>query len=192
MWTILSIQTNNGRRPNDATASWASRAVCSRDLSDLAQIDAGRLAIEKTVENPGRLVCEVVETLEPVVKKRGGTLRCEVGAEMPVVACDRERIVQVISNLVGKASNVGANSIIVHVEPRQGDLVFSVADTGPGIPAEDLPHMFDRYWRKRNANYKGTGLGLPISYGIVRAHGGRMWIESTVCAGSTFCFSIPR
>jgi signal transduction histidine kinase len=93
---------------------------------------------------------------------------------------------------VGKASNVGANSIIVHVEPRQGDLVFSVADTGPGIPAEDLPHMFDRYWRKRNANYKGTGLGLPISYGIVRAHGGRMWIESTVCAGSTFCFSIPR
>ena len=162
-----------------------------RDLSDLAQIDAGRLAIEKEVEDPARLVCEAVETLEPVVRKGGGTLRCEVGAEVPGVDCDRERIVQVISNLVGNASKVGASSITVHVEPRQGELVFSVADTGPGIAAEDLPHMFDRYWRGRNADYKGTGLGLPISYGIVKAHGGHMWVESTVGAGSTFYFSIP-
>ena len=163
-----------------------------RDLSDLAQIDAGRLTIEKKVENPGQLLCEVVETLEPVVQKRGGTLRCEVDGEVPPVACDRERIVQVISNLVGNASKVRAGSITVHVEPGHRELVFSVADTGPGIPAEDLPHMFDRYWRGRNAVYKGTGLGLPISYGIVKAHGGRMWIESTVGAGSTFYFSIPR
>ena len=163
-----------------------------RDLTDLAQIDAGRLAIEKEVEDPGRLVCEAVETLEPVVRRGGGTLRCEVGADLPAVACDRERIVQVISNLVGNASKVGAGSITVRVEPRQRELVFSVADTGPGIPAEDLPHMFDRYWRGRNADNKGTGLGLPISYGIVKAHGGHMWIESTVGAGSTFYFSIPR
>jgi signal transduction histidine kinase len=163
-----------------------------RDLSDLAQIDAGRLAIEKEVEDPARLVCEAVETLEPVVRKAGGTLRCEVGAEVPGIECDRERIVQVISNLVGNASKVGASSITVHVEPRPGELVFVVADTGPGIAAEDLPHMFDRYWRGRNAGYKGTGLGLPISYGIVKAHGGHMWVESTVGVGSTFYFSIPR
>jgi signal transduction histidine kinase len=163
-----------------------------RDLSDLAQIDAGRLAIEKQLENPGRLVCEAAETLETIVRTRGGTLRCEVGADVPAVACDRERIVQVISNLVGNASKVGASSITVRVEPRQEEVVFSVADTGPGIPAEDLPHMFDRYWRGRNAGYKGTGLGLPISNGIVKAHGGRMWIESAVGTGSTFHFSIPR
>ena len=162
------------------------------DLSDLAQIDAGRLAIEKHLEDPGRLVSEAVETFELVVRNRGGTLRCEVGAEVPAVACDRERIVQVISNLVGNASKAGAHSITVRVEPRQRELVFSVADTGPGIPAEDLPQMFDRYWRGRNAEYKGTGLGLPISYGIVKAHGGHMWIKSTVGAGSTFYFSIPR
>jgi signal transduction histidine kinase len=163
-----------------------------RDLGDLAQIDAGRLAIEKEVVDPVRLVREAVETLEPVVRKGGGTLRCEVGAEVPGVECDRERIVQVISNLVGNASKAGANSITVNVEPRQGELVVSVADTGPGIAAEDLPHMFDRYWRGRNANYRGTGLGLPISYGIVKAHGGHMWVESTVGAGSTVYFSIPR
>ena len=162
------------------------------DLSDLVQIDAGRLAIEKHLEDPGRLVSEAVETFELVVRNRGGTLRCEVGAEVPAVACDRERIVQVISNLVGNASKAGAHSITVRVEPRQRELVFSVADTGPGIPAEDLPQMFDRYWRGRNAEYKGTGLGLPISYGIVKAHGGHMWIKSTVGAGSTFYFSIPR
>jgi len=163
-----------------------------RDLSDLAQIDAGRLTIEKEVEDPARLVCETVETLEPVVRKGGGTLRGEVGAELPDVDCDRERLVQVISNLVENASKVGASSITVHVEPRHEELVFSVTDTGPGIPAEDVPHMFDRYWRGRNADYKGTGLGLPISYGIVKAHGGHMWVESTEGAGSTFYFSIPR
>jgi signal transduction histidine kinase len=163
-----------------------------RDLTDLAQIDAGRLAIEKEVQDPGRLVCEAVETLEPIVSRRDSTLRCEVGADLPAVACDRERIVQVISNLVENASKVGAGTITIRVDSRHRELVFSVADTGPGIRAEDLPHMFNRYWRGRNADYKGTGLGLPISYGIVKAHGGHMWIESTVGAGSTFYFSIPR
>jgi signal transduction histidine kinase len=161
------------------------------DLTDLAQIDTGRLAIERNVEDPGRLVCEAVQTLEPVVTKRGGTLRCEVGMDTPSVSCDRDRVVQVISNLVGNASKVGAGSITVRVEPQEGDLVFSVADTGPGISADDLPHMFDRYWRGRNTGYAGTGLGLPIARGIVKAHGGRMWIESAVGAGSTFYFSIP-
>jgi signal transduction histidine kinase len=112
-------------------AQHMSRLV--RDLGDLAQIDAGRLAIEKTVENPGRLVCEVVETLEPVVRKAGGTLRCDVDAEVPFVACDRERVVQVISNLVGNASKAGANSITVHVEPRQGSWFFPLQTRDPGF-----------------------------------------------------------
>jgi signal transduction histidine kinase len=171
-------------------AQHMSRLV--QDLTDLAQIDAGRLAIEKEVQDPRRLVCEAVETLEPIVSRRHCALRCEVGADLPAVACDRERIAQVISNLVENASKVGAATITIRVDPRDRELVFSVSDTGPGISAEDLPHMFERYWRGRNADYKGTGLGLPISYAIVKAHGGNMWIESTVGAGTTFYFSIPR
>ena len=110
---------------------------------------------------------------------------------LPAVECDRDRIIQVIGNLVANASKVGAASIIVRVAARESDVVVSVADSGPGIPPEDLPHMFDRYWRGRTATYKGTGLGLPIAHGIVKAHGGRMSIESTVGAGTTVSFSLP-
>ena len=74
---------------------------------------------------------------------------------------------------------------------RDAGVVFWVADNGPGIPPEDLQSMFDRYFRRRATGYEGSGLGLPIANGIVRAHGGRMWIESTVGTGSTVYFSIP-
>jgi signal transduction histidine kinase len=97
-----------------------------------------------------------------------------------------------MANLVGNASKVGALEISVGAEPRGADVVFWVADNGPGIPPEDLPRMFDRHFRRPGTEYEGSGLGLPISNGIVNAHGGRMWIESTVGSGSTFYFSIPR
>jgi signal transduction histidine kinase len=161
------------------------------DLSDLAQIDAGRLTVERTLEDPAGLVGEVVEALDPLVTRRGGTLQARPCAECPRTSLDRDRIRQVLANLVGNASKAGASEITVAVDVRDGDLMFQGADNGPGIAAEDLPRMFDRYWRGRETSYKGSGLGLPISNGIVKAHGGRMWIESTLGAGSTFYFSIP-
>lgn len=160
------------------------------DLTDLAQIDMG-LAINKSTESPADVVKEVVEALEPVVKRRGGTLQAQVNADVPRIPLDRDRVRQVLANLVGNANKVGASEISVGAEPRGADVVFRVADNGPGIPPEDLPRMFDRYFRRRGTDYKGSGLGLPISNGIVKAHGGRMWIESTVGAGTTFYFSIP-
>ena len=163
-----------------------------KDLTDLAQIDAGRLAIERTLEHPATVVGEVAGALEPVVLRRGGTLRTRVNANVRPIPLDRDRVRQVLANLVGNASKVGASEISIGVELREADVVFRVADNGPGISPEDLPHMFDRYFRPRGTQYKGSGLGLPISNGIVKAHGGRMWIESVVGAGSTFSFSIPR
>ncbi|HEX4469197.1 MAG TPA: sensor histidine kinase, partial [Gemmatimonadaceae bacterium] len=82
--------------------------------------------------------------------------------------------------------------IAVRAEPRSGNVVFAVSDTGPGIPAADQPRVFDRYWHsRRTANKRGTGLGLSIAKGIIEAHGGRMWLESIPGKGSTFFFSIP-
>lgn len=162
------------------------------DLTDLAHINAGRLAIDRQNEDPAAIVRDAVETLELVVRTRGGRLRSELAPDLPEVSCDRQRLIQVISNLVGNATKVGAHSITVAGTANRSEVRFSVADDGPGIPADDLPHMFERYFRGRNAGYKGTGLGLPIANGIVKAHGGRMWIESTPGAGSTFSFAIPR
>jgi signal transduction histidine kinase len=162
------------------------------DLTDLAQIDAGRFAIRRTLEDPVTVVEEVREALEPVVTRRGGALQTRLGSDLPPTLLDRDRLRQVLANLVGNASKAGASRIAVGAEPRSDGLMFWVADNGPGISAEDLPRMFDRYWRATHAQYKGSGLGLPISNGIVKAHGGRMWIESTLGKGSTFFFTIPR
>lgn len=163
-----------------------------KDLTDLAQIDAGRLAIDKTMEDPAEVVNEVVEALEPLLTRRGGTLHARVNADVPRSPLDRDRLRQVLANLVGNASKVGSSEISIGAEVRGADLVFWVADNGPGIPPQDLSRMFNRYFRRSGTRYEGSGLGLPISNGIVRAHGGRMWIESTPGLGSTFYFSIPR
>jgi signal transduction histidine kinase len=162
-----------------------------KDLTDLAQIDAGRLAIDRTLEHPATVVNEVLEALEPIVLRRGGTLRTRVNADVRPIPLDRDRVRQVLANLVGNASKVGASEISIGAELRGADVVFWVADNGPGISPEELPHMFDHYFRARGTQYKGSGLGLPISNGIVKAHGGRMWIESAVGAGSTFYLSMP-
>jgi signal transduction histidine kinase len=100
-------------------------------------------------------------------------------------------VLQVIGNLVGNALKfTPAHGEIQIAASAIGDAVkISVSDTGPGIAAEQLPHVFDRYWRASGST--GTGLGLFISKGIVEAHGGRIWADSTVGAGTAFHFTVP-
>jgi signal transduction histidine kinase len=97
----------------------------------------------------------------------------------------------VLSNLASNAIKVGAPSVNIRVEARAADVLLTVSDTGPGIARKDLPFMFDRYWRATGTHYKGTGLGLPIAKGIVDAHGGQIWVESEVGAGTQFFFTLP-
>jgi signal transduction histidine kinase len=171
-------------------AQHMSRLV--RDLTDIGQIDAGRFAIERTPQNVASLTREVADALTPAADQRGTRLEVDIKGEVPPVDADGDRVVQVLSNLVTNAIKVGAAQVTLGLEPRAEDVLFSVSDTGPGIREEDLPHMFDRYWRAPNATYRGTGLGLPISKQIVDAHGGRIWIESEVGVGSRFLFTLPR
>ena len=163
-----------------------------RDLTDIGQIDAGRFSITCTPQDVPALVREVVEALQPGATQRGSELRAEIEETILPVDADGDRVVQVLSNLVTNALKVGASQVTVRVENRQNEVVFAVADNGPGIPRDDLPHMFDRYWRGKTAGYKGTGLGLPISKQIVTSHGGRIWIESELGHGSTVFFTLPR
>jgi signal transduction histidine kinase len=163
-----------------------------RDLTDIGQMDAGRFAINRSTQDVTALVREVVDTLQPGATQHGSELRAEIAGTIPPVGADGDRIVQVLSNLVTNAVKVGAPQVTVRVENRDNEVLFSVADKGPGIRNEDLPHMFDRYWRGKTAGYKGTGLGLPISKQIVTSHGGRIWIESQIGVGSTFFFTLPR
>jgi signal transduction histidine kinase len=163
-----------------------------RDLADIGQIDAGRFSVERTPQDVAALAREVAEALKPVAHQRGTRIHVDIRDQVPPVNADGDRVVQVLSNLVTNAVKVGATHITLRLEPRAEDVLFTVADTGPGIREEDLPHMFDRYWRGPHTSYKGTGLGLPISKQIVDAHGGRLWIESEVGVGSRFFFTLPR
>jgi len=164
-----------------------------RDLLDLAKIEAGRFSIEPTEEELGSLVEECLELLAPMAEQKRISVEQRLGDPHLLVRADRERIFQVFSNLMGNAIKFTPErgSILLMAEPVGSTVRFSVSDTGPGIPAEQLPHLFNRYWQARKRSQEGTGLGLYIAKGIVEAHGGQLWVESHPGAGSTFFFTLP-
>ena len=110
----------------------------------------------------------------------------------PKIDADPHRISQVLSNLLGNAIKFTpeGGTITLCARPRDGALSVTIADTGRGIAPEDLAHIFNRYWRPKGSVGKGTGLGLYIARGIVEAHGGRVWAESSP-QGATFVFTLP-
>lgn len=162
------------------------------DLVDFAGIQAGRLAIERGSHAPETILTTTCEIFAPLAHERGLRLDTELHPPLPAIHCDAERAVQVLSNLVANALKVTpkGGSIAIGARPTDQDVVFYVRDTGPGIAPEELPNLFERYWRGKHASYKGAGLGLSIARGIVDAHGGRIWAESQVGGGSVFYFSL--
>jgi signal transduction histidine kinase len=113
-------------------------------------------------------------------------------SDPPKIDADPHRISQVLSNLIGNAIKFTpeGGTVTLHAQPRDGTLSVTIADTGRGIAPDDLAHIFDRYWRPKRSDVEGTGLGLYIARGIVEAHGGRVWAESST-QGATFVFTLP-
>ena len=165
------------------------------DLLDFASIEAGHLAINRRPEDPGAILAEACSAAEALVAPGHQKLTSQVAPRLPILPCDRDRILQVFSNLIGNSVKATPNGGHIHlsVENRDGALLYSVQDDGPGINKEDLKHLFERYWRSGESKYKGTGLGLAISKGIVVAHGGQIWCESELGRGAKFIFTVaPR
>jgi signal transduction histidine kinase len=126
-------------------------------------------------------------------KKIALVVCCDEQADDALVFCDRDRILQVLSNLIGNALAFTApgGSITVELNRAADQVQYSVRDTGRGIPPEHLEHLFDRYWRAPESMRRGAGLGLYIAKGIVEAHGGTLFVESSLGVGSTFSFTLP-
>jgi PAS domain S-box-containing protein len=165
-----------------------------QDLLDVALMEAGQLTIERSRLSASRLIVEAVDMQRPLASSSSLELRVEVDADVPEVWGDRDRLLQVFENLIGNAIKFtkAGGRITAGATSRDDEVVFWVADTGCGIASEDLPRVFDRFWQATRAGRQGAGLGLAITKGIVGAHGGRVWAESTVGSGSTFFFTIPR
>lgn len=182
------------RRPADAIERAANRMTrLIEDLLDITRMEAGQLSIEQAPVQAARAVSEFVEAQKPLASSTSLELRLDLAQDLGEVFADRDRLLQVLENLVGNAvkfTRPGAR-VTVGAAPRDDEVLFWVADTGPGIEAGDMPHLFDRFWQARKVGRQGTGLGLPIVRGIIEAHGGRIWVESQVGVGSTFFFTLP-
>jgi PAS domain S-box-containing protein len=163
-----------------------------QDLLDVKRMESGRLTTDLQPELPATLINDMIDMLRPLAA--GSTIRLEADIEdnLPPVLADAARIQQVLSNLVGNAVKFTPRSgrITICAEHIDGEVRFGVIDTGPGIPAEQLPHIFGRFWQAKS-DHRGIGLGLAIAKGIVEAHNGRIWVESHVGLGSTFYFTLP-
>ena len=164
-----------------------------RDLLDVARIEAGQLRVYPEPHDPGRLVLDATELFNPLASERGVHLVALAPDGAPRVQADRDRALQVFSNLVGNALKFTPREGIVTVgAAADGDGVrFWVRDTGPGIPERDFARLFDRFWQGQGRR-EGAGLGLPIARGIVEAHGGRVWVESEMGVGTTFHFTLGK
>jgi signal transduction histidine kinase len=164
------------------------------DLLDVASIDAGRLSIESKPSDIVIAIVQAAEVFERTAAEREVTLAIDVPDDLPTVEADAERVVQVLSNLLGNALKFTqpGGRVTLRAQTDGPDITVSVADTGCGISSADLPRVFDRFWHSRGSSKaRGTGLGLAISRGIITAHGGRIWAESEVGKGSTFHFTLP-
>ncbi|MCJ7736692.1 MAG: ATP-binding protein, partial [Anaerolineae bacterium] len=167
------------------------------DLRLLALAEAGQLPLEKRPVDLEGLVQDAQVNFGPQASDRGITLALDLPAILPLVEGDWRRISQVLGNLLTNAlrHTPQGGFVTLSVVAREEEVEVAVADTGTGIPLEDQPYVFERFWRGEKSRARvsgGSGLGLAIAKQIVELHGGKIWVESVPGRGSTFRFALPR
>ncbi len=166
------------------------------DLRELSLAEAGELRLEKRVTDLRELVQHAVTVIDPQLRAKNITLTLELPHDPVSVEIDAQRIEQVLLNLLTNAERYtpveGQIRLVLTV--RGSEAVVQISDTGPGIKPEDLPYVFERFWRadkSRSRATGGSGLGLAIAKYFIEAHSGHIWVESTPGQGATFLFSLP-
>ena len=163
------------------------------DLLDTVQLESGHLSLYLEDVAVSDLFRQAQETFSPLAQRRGIALISAPPEDDTRVRADAFRVSQVLGNLLGNAIKFTPEKgeVGLSVTRDGNDVVFRVRDTGPGIPQEQIDHLFEQFWQARHNDKRGVGLGLTIAKGIVDAHGGRIWCDSIPGAGSTFSFALP-
>ncbi|MFQ5408275.1 MAG: sensor histidine kinase, partial [Anaerolineales bacterium] len=203
--------------PEELAATHQETLLLSRliaDLRTLSLADAGQLVLERERVDVAALAEQSAQQFQARADEKQITLRVAAGDNLPPVAADPDRLRQVLRNLLDNALRYTPSggvislqcSVTSHQSPEIGNatvattpttdswLLITVQDTGPGIAREDLPHVFDRFWRaekSRNRASGGSGIGLALVRQLVEAHGGRVWAESQPGTGARFSFTLP-
>ncbi len=161
-------------------------------LLELSRLQAGQSRLERDAVDVAELLQHVAAVFAQRAAEAGLTLTVEAAPRLPPLTADYDRLVQVCTNLVDNAlQHTREGGITLRAERDGAWLHVTVADTGPGVPPEDLPHLFERFYRAGNSRARGTGLGLAIAREIVRAHGGEISVTSTPGAGTRFGIRLP-
>jgi len=164
------------------------------ELTQLSRIETGKADLKRTPVDINLLIEEVVAQLNPLAEKQQVTIAVELASPFPLVIADSDRIRQTVINLIHNAIkfNHAGGKVAVSIRADRQSVTVSVSDTGIGIAKDDLPHVFERFYKADKARTSGgSGLGLAIAKHTVQAHNGNIWAESEEGKGSTFSFSIP-
>jgi two-component system phosphate regulon sensor histidine kinase PhoR len=165
-----------------------------QELLELSRIESGQVPLRLVATPVADVVLPSVERLHPQAERANLKITINLPDDLPPVLADAERLQQVVTNLVHNAIKFtpAGGQVTIAAEPAGDEVVISVRDTGIGIPADDLPRIFERFYKADRARSSGgTGLGLAIAKHLVQAHGGRIWAESVEGQGSTFYFTLP-
>ena len=166
----------------------------AQELLDLSKIESGQVALDLATVSPKVLMASAADRMKLQAERAGLSLRVEGSDELPHVRADRARLEQVLVNLIHNAVKFTkpGGEVVLSAETAEGEVRFGVKDTGAGIPADDVPRIFERFYRvDKSRSGSGTGLGLSIARHIVEAHGGKIWAESEEGQGSRFYFTVP-
>jgi len=164
------------------------------ELLELSRIESGQVPLDLKPISPASLLSSAADRMRTQAERAGLTIKVDYSGDMPLIRADLPRLEQVLVNLIHNAVKFTppGGEVTLSALPDGQFVRFLVQDTGPGIPADDLPRIFERFYRvDRSRSGGGTGLGLSIARHLVEAHGGKIWAESREGDGSTFCFTIP-
>jgi two-component system phosphate regulon sensor histidine kinase PhoR len=164
------------------------------ELAELSRIESGRGNLKPETVNLNSLIEEVIASFKPQADRKSVALSAKLFTDLPLIRVDKDRIYQVITNLVHNAIKFthSGGSVLISTEVSENSVLVKVSDTGIGISREDLARIFERFYKADKARSgEGAGLGLAIAKHVVQAHGGNIWVESEEGKGSTFFFNLP-
>ncbi len=163
------------------------------DILDLERIAQGKLELNKKPNNMTEMISETISNLSYIADSKKISVKSLSSNISKEISCDHDRIIQVLSNLIGNALKFTPlnGTINITTELKKDEIAVSIVDSGPGIPEDQQQNIFNRYAQLQNNNRQGLGLGLYIAKFLVELHGGQMTVASTVGKGSTFSFTLP-
>ena len=170
----------------------ASLSRLVQDLDDYTSLQAGHLRLVVAPVNPCAIVKSALAAFALLAGSRRIALSARVEDGLPDIVADRDRLIQVLSNLLANTLYITppGGSVVVSVATDGGQTRFAVSDTGPGIPPDDVAHLFERSWRGAHGSYAGQGLGLAIARELVECHGGEIWAENQQPHGACISFTV--